>query len=232
MPKTKKSYRSNRNNPVEVSKAINAGSSAKLKKKIRDIERLLTKNDKLPADKRIEYERALKGLRVELQNSQNVLKAKQNATKYHMVRFFEKKKAIRKLKQLRKAFEEVEKTEVRKDIKKARKQLKHGEIDLMYVMLFPKSEKYISLYPSANDEDLSDPNVKIGLRKTEARRLEFRKEVEKMMEEGKVPFTVDDIMSGKKIQIDTTANSRSAPTEEIDAPEQKDLESQEDDFFE
>ncbi|KAG5417719.1 EFG1 [Candida metapsilosis] len=232
MPKTKKSYRSNRNNPVEVSKAINAGSSAKLKKKIRDIERLLTKNDKLPADKRIEYERALKGLRVELQNSQNVLKAKQNATKYHMVRFFEKKKAIRKLKQLRKAFEEVEKTEVRKDIKKARKQLKHGEIDLMYVMLFPKSEKYISLYPSANDEDLSDPNVKIGLRKTEARRLEFRKEVEKMMEEGKVPFTVDDIMSGKKIQIDTTANSRSAPTEEIDAPEQKDSESQEDDFFE
>lgn len=231
MPKAKKSHRANRNNHIEVSKAINTGSSAKLKKKIRDIERLLSKNDKLPADKKIEYERALKGLKVELQNSQNVLKAKHNATKYHMVRFFEKKKAIRKLKQLRKAYEDVQKTEVRKDIKKARKQLKHGEIDLMYVMLFPKSEKYISLYPSANDEDLSDPNVKIGLRKTEARRLEFRKEVEKMMEEGKVPFTVDDIMSGKKVKTDVGA-TRVAPTAEIDAPEQKDLEPQEDDFFE
>lgn len=231
MPKAKKSHRANRNNHIEVSKAINTGSSAKLKKKIRDIERLLSKNDKLPADKKIEYERALKGLKVELQNSQNVLKAKNNATKYHMVRFFEKKKAIRKLKQLRKAYEDVQKTEVRKDIKKARKQLKHGEIDLVYVMLFPKSEKYISLYPSANDEDLSDPNVKIGLRKTEARRLEFRKEVEKMMEEGKVPFTVDDIMSGKKVKTDVGA-TRVAPTAEIDAPEQKDLEPQEDDFFE
>lgn len=87
MPKTKKSHRANRNNHIEVSKAINTGSSAKLKKKIRDIERLLSKNDKLPADKKIEYERALKGLKVELQNSQNVLKAKNNATKYHMVRF-------------------------------------------------------------------------------------------------------------------------------------------------
>ncbi|KAI5969008.1 EFG1 [Candida margitis] len=231
MPKTKKSHRPRRSNPIEVSKAINTGSSAKLKKKIRDIERLLNKNDKLPADKKIEYERALKGLNVELQNSQNVLKAKNNATKYHMVRFFEKKKAVRKLKQLRKVYEEVQKTEVRKDIKKARKQLKHGEIDLMYVMLFPKSEKYISLYPSANDEDLSDPNVKIGLRKTEARRLEFRKEVEKMMEEGKVPFTVDDIMSGKNIKSHA-ATARVAPSEEIDAPEQKDSDSQEDDFFE
>ncbi|KAI5949141.1 EFG1 [Candida theae] len=233
MPKAKKSYRVNRNSPIEVSKAINTGSSAKLKKKIRDIERLLSKNDKLPADKKIEYERALKGLKVELQNSQHVLKAKHNATKYHMVRFFERKKAIRKLKQLRKAFEEVQKTEVRKDIKKARKQLKHGEIDLMYVMLFPKSEKYISLYPSATDEDLSDPNVKIGLRKTEARRLEFRKEVEKMMEEGKVPFTVDDILSGKKIDTHAAANARATPSEEIDAPENKDGDTQEeDDFFE
>ena len=232
MPKTKKLHRVNRSSPIEVSKAINTGSSAKLKKKIRDIERLLTKNDKLPSDKKIEYERAPKGLKVELQNSQTVLKTKQNATKYHMVRFFERKKAIRKLKQLRKAFEEVQKTEVRKDIKKARKQLKHGEIDLMYVLLFPKSEKYISLYPSANDEDLSDPNVKIGLRKTEARRLEFRKEVEKMMEEGKVPFTVDDILSGKKVNTDVGANARVAPAEEIDAPEQKEPESQEDDFFE
>ena len=69
---------------------------------------------------------------------------------------------------------------IRKDIKKARKQLRHGEIDLAYVILFPKTEKYISLYPSPNDEDQTDPNVIKGLKITEERRREFRKYIEKL----------------------------------------------------
>ncbi|KAI3404129.1 EFG1 [Candida oxycetoniae] len=207
------------NGPIEVSKALSTGSSAKLKKKIRDIERALRKHDKLPADKKIEYERALKALNVELQNAQLHQKEKANASKYHMVRFFEKKKAIRKLKQLRKTYEEVEKTQVRKDIKKARKQLKHGEVDLMYVVLFPKSEKYISLYPSSNEEDMTDPKVKAGVRKTEAQRIEFRKEIENLMALGKIPFTVDDIIQGKHVKFEA---ENTHPSKEIDAPVPKD----------
>ncbi|CAK9441615.1 uncharacterized protein LODBEIA_P54830 [Lodderomyces beijingensis] len=220
MPKSTKTRTTSRHDPVQVSQALNSNSSAKLKKKKRDIERALAKNTKLPADKRIEYERALKALDVELSNAQHNLKEKHNASKYHMVRFFERKKAIRKLKQLRRAFDDVAKTQVRKDIKKARKQLKHGEIDLMYVVLFPNSEKYISLYPSETTEDMSDPNVKRGLRKTEARRLEFRKEVERLMDQGKVGFTVDDVLSGKRVKS-SYKPEREKPAREIDAPEAK-----------
>ncbi|KAI5956341.1 EFG1 [Candida jiufengensis] len=242
MPKTQpnKKYikkNSNNNNPIEVSKVINTGSSSKLKKKIRDIERLLKKSSepnsksKLPANKKIEYERALKGLNIELQQSQFNIKQKTNATKYHMVRFFEKKKAIRKLKQLRSQFKEIEKTGIKKDIKKVRKQLRHGEIDLLYIVLFPKSEKYISLYPSSNNENLNDPNVKAGLKKTEARRSEFKKQVESMLKENKLDFTIDDILQNKK-QIKTLEIIK--PTKEIDAPETKEenKEEEEDDFFE
>ncbi|RCK65189.1 rRNA-processing protein EFG1 [Candida viswanathii] len=234
MPKTaKKPRHKSRGASIQVAESMGSGS-AKIKKKIRDIERLLKKNAKLPADKKIEYDRALKALRVELQNSQVQNKAKVISKKYHMVRFFERKKAVRKLKNLRKEFEEVLKTEVRKDIKKARKQVKHGEIDLAYVILFPKTEKYISLYPSPNDEDQTDPNVIRGLKKTEERRREFRKSVEKLMDEGKLPFSIDDILQGKTVKLDSDKKQKAVITQEIDAPEAKqaEQEQEEDDFFE
>ncbi|KAL6451362.1 hypothetical protein SBY92_002702 [Candida maltosa Xu316] len=225
MPKAPKSHRhKSRGASIQVAESMGSGS-AKIKKKIRDIERLLKKNSKLPADKRVEYDRALKGLKVELQNSQVQNKAKVLAKKYHM-------KAVRKLKNLRKEFEEISKAGVRKDIKKARKQLKHGELDLAYVVMFPKTEKYISLYPSPNDEDQTDPNVIKGLKITEERRREFRRSVEKLMDEGKLPFAIDDVLQGKNIRLD---HQKAVINEEIDAPEAK-QESQaneeEDDFFE
>ncbi|AOW29895.1 rRNA-processing protein EFG1 [Candida albicans P57072] len=237
MPKTVKNPKNNKSRsrgaPIQVAESIGSGS-AKIKKKIRDIERLIKKNPNLPADKKIEYDRALKGLKVELQNSQVQNKAKVLAKKYHMVRFFERKKAVRKLKNLRKEFERISQTGIRKDIKKARKQLRHGEIDLAYVILFPKTEKYISLYPSPNDEDQTDPNVIKGLKITEERRREFRKYIEKLMEEGKLPFSIDDALQGKNIRLDNDKTQKAVLTEEIDAPEQKQDEQQEeqDDFFE
>lgn len=158
-------------------------------------------------------------------NTQQTLKAKEIAKKYHMVRFFEKKKAIRKLKQAMKTVEEVSKTEVRKDIKKARKVVHHAEIDVAYVVLFPKEEKYISLYPNAKEgEDkstLNNPKAKMGMQLTEARKREIRKGVEKLMEEGKLPFTFEEVLSGKTLKVDTSIFSNIKPIEEIDAPTTK-----------
>lgn len=235
MAKTAKKprHKTSRGASIQVAESMGSGS-AKIKKKIRDIERLIKKNPNLPADKKIEYDRGLKALQVELKNSQVQNKAKIISKKYHMVRFFEKKKATRKLKNLRKEFEEISKTGVRKDIKKARKQLKHGEIDLAYVILFPKTEKYISLYPSPNNEDQTDPNVIKGLKKTEERRREFRKSVEKLIDEDKLPFSIDDILQGKSVRLDSTKKQNAVITEEIDAPEakQNDQEEEQDDFFE
>lgn len=235
MAKTAKKprHKTSRGASIQVVESMGSGS-AKIKKKIRDIERLIKNNPNLPADKKIEYDRGLKALQVELKNSQVQNKAKIISKKYHMVRFFEKKKATRKLKNLRKEFEEISKTGVRKDIKKARKQLKHGEIDLAYVILFPKTEKYISLYPSPNNEDQTDPNVIKGLKKTEERRREFRKSVEKLIDEDKLPFSIDDILQGKSVRLDSTKKQNAVITEEIDAPEAKQngQKEEQDDFFE
>lgn len=54
MPKTVKNPKNNKSRsrgaPIQVAESIGSGS-AKIKKKIRDIERLIKKNPNLPADK-------------------------------------------------------------------------------------------------------------------------------------------------------------------------------------
>lgn len=205
------------------------GSSVRAKKKIRSIETLLQRED-LPADVRIEKERALKALQVDLRNTQFRLKTQKRAKKYHMVRFFERKKAVRKLKQAKKSFDAATEEGVKKDIKKARKVLLHAQVDVAYVYLFPKSEKYISLYPTGPlSAEVEDANVKKGMQLTEERRNQFKKKVEGIIAEEKLPFTFEDILSGATIDVDTIALS-SSRTEEIDAPQNEAEE--EDDFFE
>ncbi|KAK6199285.1 rRNA-processing protein EFG1 [Scheffersomyces amazonensis] len=229
MAKAPKSSRPARDDSVKVAHVL-GGGSAKIKKKIRDIERLL-KKDNLPATVRVENERSLKALKVELGNAQVNLRAKEISKKYHMVRFFEKKKAIRKLKQAKKEFEDVSKGGVRKDIKKARKKLRHCEVDLVYTVLFPKSEKYISLYPNPkeNDQvDMSNPRAKKGAQLTETRKRQLISEAEQLLEQNKLPFSLDDVIQGKSVKLDDT--HKEVATEEIDAAEEKVTE--EDDFFE
>lgn len=201
------------------------GGAAKVKKKIRDIQRLLRK-DNLPADVRHENERALKALQVDLDNTQARLRAAKNAKKYHMVRFFERKKALRKLKQARKALAEAEEAGVKKDIKKARKVVRHCEVDVAYVILYPKEKKYIALYPNS-DVDMSDPNVKKGVQQSDERRLEFKKHVELLIDEDKLPFTFEAALTGKNIVVEQEHHT----TTEIDAPQQE-PQNDEDDFFE
>lgn len=76
---------------LEMSQIMDAGTN-KIKRRIRDLERLLKKKkDILPSTVIIEKERNLQALRLELQNNELKNKIKANAKKYHMVRFFEKK---------------------------------------------------------------------------------------------------------------------------------------------
>jgi len=59
-----------------------------LKKRQRDLTRLLGHSDSLPADVRIGYERELASCRHDLQIAQDKLRRNQMIKKYHMVRFF------------------------------------------------------------------------------------------------------------------------------------------------
>lgn len=206
------------------------GSSVRVKKKMKSIENLLSK-DTLPADIRIEKERALKALQADLKNTRFRLKTKERAKKYHMLRFFERKKATRKLKQATKAHQEAVEADVKKDIKKARKVMKHAQIDVAYVLMFPKSEKYIALYPNEPlPEMLKDVNVKKGMQITEEKRQQFRKEMEELIDSTKLPFTFEDVLAGKTIQVDT--DRLPDAQKEVDAPQELAQAEEEDDFFE
>ncbi len=76
----------------KFSKSGNRGlksiSINRLKAKIRDTTRLLSRAEKLPADVRIEKERALAGYQYDLERASKEKRKKQMIKKYHMVRFF------------------------------------------------------------------------------------------------------------------------------------------------
>ncbi|KAK6331118.1 18S rRNA maturation protein [Orbilia brochopaga] len=74
---------------------------AQLRKKIRDTTRLLqSSSSKLSATTRIEHERALAAYEHELASQQTSSKQAALAKRYHMVRFFERRKATRALSRL------------------------------------------------------------------------------------------------------------------------------------
>lgn len=157
-----------------------AVGSNKIKKRIRDIERLLArKRDSLPDTVIIEKERSLQALRHELDQAQLKQKVRKNAKKYHMVRFFERKKAMRKYKNALKNDANPEELYKRK-------------VDLCYVVNFPKSEKYIALYPNQENDSLS----------TGERREAFRDTVAKQLQSGSLPVPLEDILEGKKLSED------------------------------
>lgn len=213
-------------------------SLTKAKKQLRSLERQLqNRRDSIPANIIVEKERAIKALKTQLIDLQATQKAKELTQKYKLVRFFEKKKSIRQYKSTLKEYnrlnekfsEEDENKELKKELKKLRKKLAHCEIDVLYNSNFPYDRKYISLYPKESDE--TDENVKKGKLITDARRSEFKKEIELKLKENTLPLSLDDILNGK-----TNMNIFSKKPEleqEPDAPDAtEEIEEEEDDFFE
>lgn len=60
----------------------------RIKGKLRDVTRTLERSKNLPADIRIEKERALAGYKTDLENAEKEKRKQQMIKKYHMVRFF------------------------------------------------------------------------------------------------------------------------------------------------
>lgn len=202
---------------------IDAGAN-KIKKRIRDLERLLSrKRETLPDTIIVEKERTLEALKLELENAKMRSKIKHNAKKYHMVRFFERKKALRRYK---KAFEDFKKSN---GDESCAKDLLTKKIDLCYVVNFPKTEKYIALYPASGENADSD-----GFKKTEIRRKAFRDLVAKQLKEGSLPVSLEDILSGKKLNKEGEGISLQDTEAEEYAGKSADTNntSETDDFFE
>ncbi|CEP64034.1 Efg1p LALA0_S10e00716g [Lachancea lanzarotensis] len=217
-------------NSVQLGHILGSGSN-KIKKKIRDIERLLQKKkDVLPDTVLIEKERSLEALRFELKNAELRVKVQNNAKKYHMVRFIERKKALRRYKQ---AVKNNDKDEIR-----------DKAVELCYVVNFPKTEKYIALYPTDDNEhgdedEETDVNEK-SQEKTEATRKLYLELVKAIMDSGDLPVSLPDILKGQKLGRDDNGlqlqQTNKPGSGESGEPQfgtgKQDEEDDEDDFFE
>ncbi|AMD21956.1 HFR101Cp [Eremothecium sinecaudum] len=203
---------------------LGAGGN-KIKKQIRNIERLLAKKREVLSDKVIvDNERALQALRLELAAAEERALARANSRKYHMVRFFERKKAMRHYRQ------------AQRDVNNAAEKneqlianLRKAEVDLCYVVNFPKTQKYVALF--AGEEDSTEDTI--------ATRRAYLEEVERQLAAGTLPVPLEAAVRGKKLPRESAGIRLAGEVDEthdgveefdkhaIDAPE-----SEEDDFFE
>ena len=142
----------------------------KLKSMIRQTKRLLGKESIEPGT-RIEAERRLRAMELELEESMQSNKERQFATRYHKVKFFERQKLMRRLRQLRREPES----------RQVRAQLFEHRVFLNYVLHFPADRRYVSLFagnkepvaPSADEPDRAHQKA-----------AEFFKHVRKSMKRG------------------------------------------------
>ncbi|KAK8088061.1 rRNA-processing protein efg-1 [Apiospora hydei] len=115
-----------------------------VKKRARTIERHFRTGQNLPADKKNDLERELAHYKQKIEEANGGKQRKQMIKKYHMVRFFERKKADKLAKQIQKQLDACEDEEERKQLEK---DLHVAQIDGQYARNFPYLEAYVSLYP-------------------------------------------------------------------------------------
>ena len=120
-------------------KRPSAMSSSALKKEIRDVSRLLARaSTSMPTDVRQKLNRKLAALKSKLADCQQGVKTDEMAQRYRMVRFFETKKAERRLLKAAKAYGA--------GAEDARAALIEAAKDCAYVARFPKHLPYVALY--------------------------------------------------------------------------------------
>jgi hypothetical protein len=86
-----------RDGPPKIRKQVHASSVNAVKKRIRDVTRLLARSEDLPADVRLENERALAAYQQELNAADEEKTRQRMIKKYHMVRFFGKSEFLKGL---------------------------------------------------------------------------------------------------------------------------------------
>ncbi|KII95529.1 hypothetical protein PLICRDRAFT_34417 [Plicaturopsis crispa FD-325 SS-3] len=151
---SKKGKRPNHNHSQPEPAAAATPGVQKLKAALRQTRRLLAK-DKLAADVRVETERRLRALEADLAEAEAARKERALAVRYHKIKFFERQKLVRKISQTKRAISTLQEVigegkktkEQRKELKTLQATLGELRVDLNYVLHYPRSKKYISLFP-------------------------------------------------------------------------------------
>eukprot|EP01095_Lingulamoeba_sp_RSL-Kostka_P000693 TRINITY_DN1097_c0_g1_i1.p1 TRINITY_DN1097_c0_g1~~TRINITY_DN1097_c0_g1_i1.p1 ORF type:complete len:229 (+),score=64.49 TRINITY_DN1097_c0_g1_i1:108-794(+) len=142
-------YDSN-NKPVKKVKKPSTG------KRIRDLKRLLQskKNNEMSEERRQEIEKKIKLLEKKRDENKEMLITNKNKQKYKKIRFIEQKKALRKYNQLRKKISNIdsENNNNNDDNEDINEQFMKIKKDLFYILNYPLTKRYISLYPTKKTE--------------------------------------------------------------------------------
>ncbi|KAK7052847.1 18S rRNA maturation protein [Paramarasmius palmivorus] len=176
--KTKR--KSNRSQHTEADSNTLPGVQ-KIKAAIRQTRRLLAK-EKLAADVRVNTERKLKSLEADLAKAEESRKEKALATKYHAIKFFERKKVTRKINQVKKKLSEASGSSSKE---KLEAELSNLRLDLNYILHYPKLKKYIALFPpEVRQGSKPSPETSSENATTDAEREEIRRWIREEMEKG------------------------------------------------
>ncbi|KAJ5959843.1 rRNA-processing protein EFG1 [Penicillium vulpinum] len=185
-----------------------------LKKRIRDVKRLLNKMD-LSADARILQERALAGYEQDLADETTRRERSSLIKKYHFVRFLDRKTATKELARLTRR----EKEEDLDSKQKARLAAKiHTcQVNINYAIYYPLTEKYISIYPNGK-ADVAKPESELQTDESKSNdsKPPLWSVVEKCMEENTLSLLREGKLhinaNGEKIQTSSSGKKATADT--------------------
>ncbi|BGO93079.1 hypothetical protein NBRC10512_003264 [Rhodotorula toruloides] len=158
--------------------SVPTGSVSKLKAQLRQTKRLLARDDLNP-DVRVTSERRLVVLEEELAKAEQSNKEKKMVQRYRGVKFFERQKLLRKIKQAKKQLEPLPgNADVEKTLLEAR-------IDLYYVLRYPKTEKYIALFPDGTFVPHTS-SIPSDASPSEQKRQTLRQQIRRQIEKGEL----------------------------------------------
>ncbi|KAI0480857.1 hypothetical protein GGR56DRAFT_627851 [Xylariaceae sp. FL0804] len=165
----------------------NVQSSQWVKKRVRTIERRFRSGQNMPADVQDNMERELAHHKQALGQRADDKRRNKMITKYHMVRFHERKKADRLAKQLQRQLDVATDPE---EVKRLKAGLHIAEVDSLYARYFPFREPYTSLYPATSPGPRVERAEKPGDGSSAARALDSPRPplwvvIEKAAKEGK-----------------------------------------------
>jgi len=183
-PSNIRSHYSQKFKPWRKGKGKSGGKAPSLKNQLRSQSRLLQKakaaagsassNDE--ANKNVqEIENRIRNLEKQIQLKELAELERKYAVKYHHIKFFEKKKLMRMQKRAKRNLEDARKSGDEQVTAKLEEDLRKIEENILYVVHYPKDEKYIALF--ADRGDGIKPDDEVTSRKRKAIRDKIAKQI-------------------------------------------------------
>ncbi|KAH6627855.1 hypothetical protein F5144DRAFT_286696 [Chaetomium tenue] len=187
--------------------AVDLDSLNAIKKRARAIERLLARDNlKIPANKQNDLERELAAHKRRIEDARMKKDRSHMIHKYHMVRFFERKKAMRFAKQLEKKVAEATDPE---EVAQLKADLHVAQVDIDYAIYFPFMEPYISLYAAAAAGEKEEANKAALYLRTP--RPPMWTVVEKTREDGQAAL---ERLQNRRPQTDSSSEATQQPVQD------------------